>query len=224
MSMRIRQLSVAAGAALLLTACGGGGPMDGKTGQEVAEAAADALEKAGAVHVAGTVAQEGEEGEIDLQLQGADAVGTLTFGGSEIEFLNVGGTAYLKAPPGFWGSFGLPEEVAAQFEGQWVTVPGEAASQFQEFSLDGFVEQLRNPSSDVEKDVTEDELDGEPVVIVEQQDGSTLTVANDEPAYPLEIKNEGDEAGSLIFSRFGEEEEIETPADALDLTEMMGGS
>jgi hypothetical protein len=223
MSMRIRQLTVVAGAALLLTACGGG-PMDGKSGQEVADAAADALEKAGAVHVAGTIAQEGEEGEIDLQLQGADAIGTLTFGGSEIEFLNVGGTAYMKAPPGFWGSFGLPEEVAAQFEGQWVTVPAEAASQFQQFSLDGFVEELRNPSSDVKKDVEEDELDGDPVVIAEQQDGSTLTVANDEPAYPLEIKNKGDQEGTVTFSRFGEEEKIEAPADALDLTELMGSA
>jgi hypothetical protein len=223
MSMRIRQLTVVAGAALLLTACGGG-PMDGKSGQEVADAAADALEKAGAVHVAGTIAQEGEEGEIDLQLQGADAIGTLTFGGSEIEFLNVGGTAYMKAPPGFWGSFGLPEEVAAQFEGQWVTVPAEAASQFQQFSLDGFVEELRNPSSDVKKDVEEDELDGDPVVIAEQQDGSTLTVANDEPAYPLEIKNKGDQEGTVTFSRFGEKEKIEAPGDALDLTELMGGA
>jgi len=221
--MRIRQLTVVAGAALLLTACGGG-PMDGKSGQEVADAAADALEKAGAVHVAGTIAQEGEEGEIDLQLQGADAIGTLTFGGSEIEFLNVGGTAYMKAPPGFWGSFGLPEEVAAQFEGQWVTVPAEAASQFQQFSLDGFVEELRNPSSDIKKDVKEDELDGDPVVIAEQQDGSTLTVANDEPAYPLEIKNKGDEEGTVTFSRFGEEEKIEAPADALDLTELRGSA
>jgi hypothetical protein len=223
MSMRIRQLSVAAGAALLLTACGGGGPMDGKTGQEVAEAAAAALEEAGAVHVAGTVVQEGEEGEIDLHLQGADAVGTLTFGGQEIEFLNVGGAAYMLAPPGFWGSFGLPEEVAAQFEGKWVIVPAEGASQFEQFSLDGFIEQLRSPDGEVQEEVEEDELDGDPVVIVEQQDGSRLTVANDDPAYPLEITNAGDESGSLTFSGFGEEEEIEAPSDAVDLTEMMGG-
>jgi hypothetical protein len=222
--MRIRQLTVAASAALLLTACGGGGPMDDKTGSQVADAAADALEKAGAVHVAGTVDQDGEKGEVDLQLQGADAAGTLTFGGSEVEFLNVGGSAYLKAPPGFWGGFGLPEEVAAQFEGKWVTVPGDAASEFEQFSLDGFIEELRNPSSDVKKDVKEDERDGDPVVIVEQEDGSTLTVANDKPAYPLEMKNEGDQAGTLTFSGFGEEEKIEAPADALDLTEMMGGA
>ena len=221
--MRIRQLSVAAGAVLLLTACGGGGPMDGKSGQEVADAAADALEEAGAVTVAGTVAQDGEEGEIDLHLQGADAIGTINFGGSEIEFLNVGGTAYMKAPPGFWGSFGLPEDIAAQFEGKWVTVPSDAASQFEQFSLDGFIEALRDPDGEVKEEVKEDELDGDPVVIVEQEDGSRLTVANDDPSYPLELTNEGDDAGSVIFSRFGEEEEIEAPTDAVDLTEMMGG-
>jgi hypothetical protein len=222
--MRIRQFTAAASAALLLTACGGGGPMDGKTGPEVADAAADALEKAGAVHVAGTMNQDGEEGEIDLQLQGADASGTISFGGSEIEILNVEGQAYIKAPPGFWGSFGLPEEVASQFEGKWVIVPAEAASEFEQFSLDGFVEELRNPESDVKKDVQEDEVDGDPVVVVEQGDGSTLTVANDDPAYPLEITSKGDDEGKLSFSRFGEEEEFEVPADALDLTEMMGGA
>jgi len=221
--MRIRQLTVVAGAALLLTACGGG-PMDGKTGAEVVDAAADALEKAGAVHVAGTIEQGSEKGEVDLQLQGADAAGTLAFGGSEIELLNVDGTAYLKAPPGFWGGLGLPDEAAAKFEDQWVTVPADAASQFEQFSLDGIVADLRNPSSDPKKDVEEDERDGDPVVVVEHEDGSTLTVANDEPSYPLVIRNEGDRSGSLTFSRFGDEDELEAPADALDLTEVIGGS
>jgi hypothetical protein len=103
-------------------------------------------------------------------------------------------------------------------------VPGDAASQFQQFSLDGFIEELRNPSSDVKKDVKEDEVDGDPVVIAEQEDGSKLTVANDDPAYPLEIKNEGDSTGTLTFSRFGDKDEIEAPTDAVDLAEIMGGS
>ena len=220
--MRIRSLSVAAGTALLLTACGGN-PLDDKTGQEVADAAADALEEAGAVHVQGTVSEVGEEGEVDLQLQGEDASGTITFSGVELQLISVGGTAYLQAPPEFWSSFGLPEEVAAQFEGQWVTVPAEAAGEFQNFSLAGFVEELRSLSSGVKEEVREDERDGEPVVIVEQEDGSTLTVANDDPAYPLATEEEGDEPSEVTFSRFGEKEDIEAPADALDLTELLGG-
>lgn len=67
--MRIPQLAAATAAALLLTACGGS-PLDGKSGPEVADAAADALEAAGAVHVQGTANQDGEEG---------DSTGTLTF-------------------------------------------------------------------------------------------------------------------------------------------------
>ncbi len=220
--MRVRHLAVAAGTALLLTACGGN-PLDDKTGQEVADAAADALEEAGAVHVQGTVSEVGEEGEVDLQLQGEDASGTITFSGVTLQLISVGGTAYLQAPPEFWSSFGLPEEAAAQFEGQWVTVPAEAAGEFQNFSLAGFVEELRNPASEVEDEVQEDERDGEPVVVVQQEDGSTLTVANDEPSYPLATKEEGDSASEVTFSRFGEEEEIEAPADAIDLEELVGG-
>ncbi len=220
--MRVRHLVVAATTALLLTACGGN-PQDDRTGQEVADAAADALEEAGAVHVQGTVTQNGRDGEVDLQLQGEDASGTVTFAGVELQLISVGGTAYLQAPPEFWTSSGLPEEAAAQFEGRWVTVPAEASGGFRDFSLGGFVDQLRNPSSDFQEEVAEDERDGEPVVIVEQEDGSTLTVANDEPAYPLATKEEGDSPSEITFSGFGEEEDIEAPADPVDLEELVGG-
>jgi hypothetical protein len=220
--MRIRQLTAAgtvAAATLLLSACGGS-PLDGKSGTEVADAAADALEKAGAVHVQGTVNSDGEEGEVDLQLQGDDASGTLTFGGVDVELISVDGTAYLQAPPEFWTSFGLPEEFAAQFDGQWVLVPAEAASGFEEFSLNGFIDELRNPSSDVKKETKDDELDGDPVVIVEQEDGSTLTVANDDDAYPLVIEDKGDEPSKITLSKFGEKEDISAPEDALDLNDL----
>jgi hypothetical protein len=219
--MRIPQLTVAAAAALLLTACGGS-PLDGKTGPEVADAAATALEEAGAVHVAGTVEQDGQEGDIDLHLQGEDAIGTLTMGGVDVELLSVDGQVYLQAPPEFWGGFGMPDEVAAQFDGQWVVVPAEAASEFETFSLAGFVEELRNPESEVQDDVTSDEVDGQEVVVIEQEDGSQLSVADDEKAYPLQITSKGEAPGTLTFTRFGEEEDIAVPDEVLDLNELMG--
>jgi hypothetical protein len=220
--MRIRQLTAAgtvAAATLLLSACGGS-PLDGKSGQEVADQAADALEKAGAVHVKGTVSQDGEDGKVDLQLQGDDASGTLTFSGVDVELVSVGGTAYLQAPADFWASFGLPAEAASQLEGQWVIVPDEAASSFEDFSLNGFIDELRNPSSDVKKDVKEDELDGDPVVIVEQEDGSTLTVANDDNAYPLVIEDKGDAPSKVNLSGFGEKKDISAPDNPLDLNDL----
>ena len=219
--MRIPQLTVAAAAALLLTACGGR-PLDGKTGPEVADAAADALEKAGSVHVAGTIEQDGEEGDVDLHLQGEGVTGTLTVGGVEVELLSVDDQVYLQAPPEFWSGFGMPEEFAAQFDGKWVVVPAEGASEFQDFSLQGFIDELRNPESSVKDDVSTGEVDGTDVVVVEQEDGSTLSVADDDDAYPLEISNKGDNPGTLTFSRFGEEEVISAPDDALDLNELAG--
>ena len=224
--MRTRPLTATAtiGAALLLLTACGSSPLEGKTGPEVAEAAAAALEKAGSVHVAGTMTTDGQEGEIDLHLQGEDAIGTITFDGTEIQLLNAGGQAYLQAPPDFWSSFGLPAEAAAQLDGQWVTVPAEAAAGFEEFSLAGFVDELRNPDSgEVKNEVTTGEVDGEDVVVVEQEDGSTLKVADDDPAYPLELTGEGDSTGTVRFTRFGEEEDVTAPADALDLSGLIGG-
>ena len=219
--MRVRQLpaaGAAVAAALLLSACGSS-PLEGKTGSEVASAAADALEEAGSVHLAGTMEQDGDEAEIDMQLQGEDAAGSLTIGGSEIELIVAGGQQFLKAGADFWTSGGVPEDAASQLDGQWVSLPSEA-SDFQEFSLAQIVDDLRNPDSTVQEDVEEDELDGEDVVVVSQEDGSRLFVAADEPTYPLQLTSDGDQAGTLTLSRFGEEEEISAPEDALDLADL----
>jgi hypothetical protein len=221
--VRIRPVAaVTAVSALLLAGCGSS-PLEGKTGQEVAEAAAAALEEAGSVDIAGTLTTQGQQGEVDLHLQGEDATGTLTVDGTQIQLLNVGGQVYLQAPGEFWGSFGLPAAATAQFEGRWVVVPADAGSGFEEFSLAGFVDELRNPDGVVKEEVAEDEVDGLDVVVVEQEDGSSLKVANSDPTVPLELTNNGDSSGTVTFSGFGETEDITAPADALDLTEVMGG-
>lgn len=222
--MRIRQLTVAAGAALLLTACGGS-PLDGKTGPEVATAAADALEKAGAVHVAGTMSVAGEDSQIDLHLQGGDATGSITMGGAELQLISVDGAVYMKTSPEFWTNMGLPAEAGAMFDGKWIAVPPAQAAEFEEFSLAGIAGELRNPSDgEIKDEVTSDEVDGKSVVVVEQEDGSTVKVADDEPSYPLEMTGTGDSEGKLTFSRFGEKEDITAPADAMDPAELMGGA
>ncbi len=223
--MRIRRLTATttiAATALLLTACGSG-PLDGKTGPEVADAAADALEEAGAVHMAGPIVQDGEEGEVDLHLQGDDATGSLTIGGIEVDLLSVEGMVYLKGAADFWASFGMPPEAASTFVDQWVVVPAQVAGQFEEFSLAGIVDQLRNPESEVNEEVRADEVDGTDVVVVEQEDGSKLSVANEDPTYPLALDDEKNKS-TLTLSRFGEKEDITAPEDALDLNELEGGA
>jgi hypothetical protein len=224
--MRIRPLTAPttlAVTALLLGGCGGSGPLDDKDGPAVADAAADALEKAGAVHMSGNFEEDGGEGEVDLHLQGEDAIGSITMNGVELELLSADGAVYLKGAADFWTSFGMPAEGAAMFEDRWVIVPEQGAGQFQQFSLAGIVDLFRNPESEIDGDVSPEEADGKDVVVVTQEDGSKLTVANEDPTYPLSIASEED-GGKLEFSRFGEKEEIVAPDDAIDLTEMMGGA
>ncbi len=223
--MRIRSFTAPAvlvTGALLLTGCGGDSPLEGKTGSEVAELAANALEESGAVHMAGAMTTDGETGEVDLQLQGDDAAGSITLGGMEIELISVDGDVFMKASPEFWASFGMPEDAATQLDGEWVAVPGDAAADFADFSLAGIAEELRSPS-DIEDETRSDELKGDNVVIVERKDGGSLTVADDDPAYPLQLKGGGDSEGTLAFTDHGKKRDISAPDDVLDLESVIGG-
>lgn len=213
---------VLAAGVLLLSACGGDSPLEGSTGPEVAELAADALEEAGSVQVSGEITTDGESGEIDLWLTGDDAEGTITFSGSDVEIISVGGDLYMKADPEFWGSFGMPGEVAAEVEDRWVAVPGDAAADFASFTLGSIADGLRE-TDDVEDEPREDERDGDPVVVVEQADGTRLVVADDDPPYPLELSRGGDSEGTLTFSDHGDDREISAPEDALDPETLVGG-
>ena len=224
--MRTRPTAVAAtvATALLLTGCGSS-PLEGKTGPQVADAAADALEAAGAFHVAGTITSDGQSGDVDLQVQEEGMSGTLTLGGYDLQILGVDGHVYLQGPSEFWGAFGIPESAQGALDGRCVIVPDEAASGFQDFSLAGFTEEIRNPSDGEIKDaVTSDERDGQDVVVAEQDNGSTITVLDDDPSYPVELTSKGDSTGTVTFSRFGEKDDIVAPADALDLADLAGGA
>lgn len=201
------------------------------TGPEVTAAAADALEEAGAARLTGTISQQGTETAVDIRLEGDSAAGTLTVGGQPIELISTGGAAYLKAPGEFWSSFGAPPESVASLDGQWVTVPAEAATQFSVFTLPGFLEQLRatDPSQPVQEEVRTGELDGEPVVVVTSTDADgqvtgELSVAAEGEPLPLQATSTGTESpGTLTFSDFGETTGITAPEAPLDLSQV-GGS
>jgi hypothetical protein len=222
--MRIRTFTapaVLAAGALLLTACGSS-PLEGRNGTEVAELAADALEEAGSVRLTGSMTQDGEETEIDMQLQGDDAAGTITVQGTEIELISVDGDVYLKATEELLASFGAAPEETADFEGRWIMIPAGESADFEDFTLDSFIEQLRDPEDEINDETRSEERDGDSVVVVEQEDGSTLTVADDDPPYPLEMSGGDDEEGTISFSNHGEEEDISAPEDVISEEELTG--
>jgi hypothetical protein len=222
--MRIRTFTAPAAlavGALLLTACGSS-PLEGKNGTEVAELAADALEEAGSVRLSGSMTQDGQETEIDMHLQGEDATGTITVQGTEIELISVDGDVYLKATEELLASFNAAPEATADFVGRWIMIPAADAADFQDFTLDNFIEQLRDPDDKIKDETSSEEKDGDSVVVVEQEDGSTLTVADDDPPYPLELSGGDGDEGTITFSNHGDEEDISAPDDVITEEELQG--
>ena len=218
--MRHRRSSAAVlvPAALLLTACGGSSPLEGRTGPEVAALAADALEEAGSVHVAGSIVQDGAEVGMDLRMQDEDVAGTLTFDGAGFGLVTVDGELYVEASPEFLAPFDLAAGEAARYEGRWVALPRESAGEYSDLSLAGMVEELRR--DDIDDDVRRDELDGQDVVVVEHADGTRVVVADDDPAHPLRMTGDEDSEGELVFSDHGEDQGITVPEDVVALEEI----
>ena len=103
-------------------------------------------------------------------------------------------------------------------------MPPEAAGSFGNLTLPGLVQELRSSGTDpVEGEVTTDELDGEAVVVVTQEDGSTYTVADDdENPYLLLIEEVGEAPATVEFSGFGEPTRIAAPPNPVDLTTVGG--
>jgi hypothetical protein len=233
--MRVRALVLAGLSAVVLTACGGGSSDDAAGsssasasstqaaphGPELAAAAADALQQAGAVRMQGQVPLDGQVGDVDLRLQGQDVAGSMGIGGQTVQIVLTGGSLYMQASPEFWAAQGMPEEMAGTFADTWVLAPADAAGGLGDFSLDGFVTELRSPSdATVEDEVVADEVDGTKVWVVRDSDGSLLHVAAEGTPYPLRITKKGTDGGTLTFSDFGVVAPITAPSDYLDLSEL----
>ncbi|MCA0145696.1 hypothetical protein [Blastococcus sp. LR1] len=233
----MRRLALAGAAALLLAGCSGsdesgsdsasgasGSELSRMEAAEVVDASFTALEESGAAHVVGSIDENGAVQELDLQLEGDDVAGSITMDGVSVELISVGGQAYVQAPADFWASFGMPAEFAGQLEGQWVLMPAEAAGSFASLTLSGLVAELRASGGDTVKgEVTTDELDGEKVVVVTQENGSTFTTRDDdENPYPLVIEEQGDAPAMVEFSDFGEPAGIAAPPNPVDLTTLGG--
>lgn len=225
--MRTRHLAVAGLAAVLLTACGGdsGNGEGAKKGPQVAKDAAAALDKAGSVHLAGSVTSSGQTEKIDLDLEGQDARGTIGMDGQNLELISAGGKVFVQAPAEFWTAQGLPAGAGSQLGGKWVTVPQDAASSLDTFTLKSLTDELRNPSDSKIKDkVAGGSLKGAKVVTVSQDNGSTVDVAAEGTPYPLQFQNKGgSDTGALTLGQFGKKFGISAPSGALDLSQLTGG-
>lgn len=250
--MRVRQLArnltVAGLTTLLLAACGStsgsssdaagssstgssssapstpaGNGEAAKTGPQVASDAADALASASAVHMVGSGTSDGQPLTMDLHLQGSDVSGTVTMAGQPLGLLSTGGKTYMKATAAFWTTQQVPSSIAKKLDGQWVLVPAEAGSPFQEFSLSKLADQLRTPDSSTwQPAVTKGSYEGRDVVVITESDGSTTQVAATGKPYPLHADDKGTDPGSVTFSDYDTPVAITAPPAPVDLSKLAG--
>jgi hypothetical protein len=222
-------VAVVALVAVMVTGCsagdGGGGTasngLEDKSAAQVVQDAAAALEAAESVHVSGTGSAGGTPAEIDLRIQDGSSHGTITLEDTRVEITRVDDVTYVKGDEAALGTLGVQPELQGIAADRWLKFGPEQPAGLAEFSLDSFARQLTTNESPLEEEVEQTELDGDPVVVVSQQDGSRLYVANTGPAYPLRAESEGADPGQIDFSDYGGDTPITAPSVFVELGELV---
>ena len=141
-------------------------------------------------------------------------------------------TVWFKPDEAFWrASAGeLADQIIALVGDKWVVVPASDDGFDQFCDIDDLLDELLT-DDDEEPTYTKgetEEVDGDEAIAVEHKDkdgSSTGYVLVDEPHYLVKIeKTDGEDTGSVTFSEFDAEFDVEAPADgeAIDLESALG--
>jgi hypothetical protein len=184
---------------------------------EVGAAISDAAKQASAVHVKGTMAQEGSTINLDLQLNPDSASGTVVKDGLEIPVLRIGDKYYFKFTESLVKQSGAPAAAAKQITGKWVSstakIGQSIAGAFKVF-LDyksftqGTLGELEKTTFEPGEPTT---LAGAPALSFASSDG-TATVAATEPHYLLRMSDPKN--GAMEFSDWNKPTTVSQPPAA----------
>lgn len=223
----------------LLAGCGDdGGDDDGGDGGDVAfadrsyddikSAAIEAMGSLDSVHVDASVSSGGQEATLDISMSAdGSCTGTVAFGGVGAEVLQTADGAWYKPDQGLLEQqFGREAAGVGEFVGDHWVVDSSGEVTPNNCDLESFIEQVTSDEeeeSDAEVAGVE-ELDGEEVVKLtftnDDGDGAVYVLTEGEH-YIAQFEIEGEDPGTVAFSEFDEEVEVETPAedDIVDLAD-----
>jgi hypothetical protein len=246
-------VAMAVGAMTVTVACSSGAPKsDGqatvhvsaspngeaaKTGPQVLADASKALAAVPTVRLTGTQTSDGEEQKLDLRVQADGLIGSIQTKEGTFQLLAVGGRMYTKGTPAPGASSLLPKALASQWAGHWTYVdPADnndslSISSDEPTNLKAFAAGLLelDKGVTVEPRVTTDTLDGQPVVVVSESNGTRLYVSATGQPLPLKIVSKGSEddnglnapgAGTFVY---GEDPvKLQAPAGAVSMQQILG--
>ena len=225
-SSRLRAVAVLS---LLVLVAGCGGEDDGggdddfakQSGTKIADASRADMRDLEQVKYSGDITTDGSSIQLDIQASASgDCTGTIGIGDGTAEVLAKDGTNWFKPDEAFWRSNGgeQADAIIAAVGDKWVLDTDANFAQF--CDLDAFFDNIFAEEDGTKADykVTgTDEVDGEKVVKVERtgKDGpATGYVLVDGKHYLVKLeRTEGDDEGSIEFSDFNKEFEVEAPAD-----------
>jgi hypothetical protein len=218
--------------AMLLTSCGGGNDFAEESAATILEESEKDMKALSSVTVGGELTTDGEQLTLDMTVTTEGACeGTIGIQGGEAEIRSDGETSWMKPDAAFWESFaGESAAMVQQVVGdRWVLVPGDA-SQFTELcDLDDLLSEMGG-DDEASGEVGETrEVAGQDAVEVttETDEGDPLTVwvATEDPHHILEMEvDQGEEPGTITFSKFDEELDVQAPAEdeVIDLDQLSG--
>lgn len=205
----------------------------GGTGPEIADAAKADMRALETVRLTGDLMSEGSEISLDLGVSTTgDCAGSFGLEGGTAEIVSSDGQTWFRPDEAFWraSSPGTADQIMSMVGDKWVAL-GEGDETFNEFcNLDSLLDELfAEDSKDEEftKGETSD-VDGTEAIAIEQDaDGEPVIgyVAVDSPHYLLKLERQGTDSGTVTFSEFDEDLDIETPSEdeVVDLASLSGG-
>ncbi|MGW4065682.1 hypothetical protein ACWEGE_45860 [Amycolatopsis sp. NPDC004747] len=184
---------------------------------KVGPAITAAAKQASAVHVKGTMSQEGSAVNLDLQLNPDSASGTVVKDGLEIPVLRVGDKYYFKFTESLVKQSGAPAAAAKQLTGKWVSSTakigqsiGEAFKMFLDYKTftEGTLGELEKTTFKPGEQTT---VAGAPALTFASSEG-TATVAATEPHYLLRMSDPKN--GAMEFSDWNKPATVSEPPAA----------
>ena len=224
----------AASVLALLTACGGsdGGDEGGDDGGDssfadesvdtIVEEATKAMQALDSLQLAGELTSDGQKISLDMTVTtDGDCEGTIGLAEGQAELVSVGGESWFKPDEAFWRSFAGPQadQIIGVVGSNWVLLPPEESGFTELCDLDELLDELdRDDDNKLTKAGTE-EIDGQETVIIEgesTEDADNITqawVATEGEHYILQVGGSGEDEGTISFSGFNEDVDIQAPPD-----------
>lgn len=185
----------------------------GKSASGVLSDAKSALFNAKSVHATGTTTtKQGQQEKLDMWFVGRNTAGTETMNGAVVHVVKIGDTAYLKAPASFWKKTAGPQGSA--LAGKWIKSSGKT-SNTSSLTLQALAASINTDDSPLRTGVEHGTVDGKKALVLTQQDGSKMYVADAKSPVPLRLVNAGKSKGSLNFSDYGTDHKIAAPKGAV---------